>query len=291
MENAARRIPMIIVNGRVSQRSFNRWRYLPATIAALLHRFDLCLAQSQADGERYAELGAPRVSVTGNLKLDVPAPPANAGKLAVLQAAVEDRLVFAAASTHPGEESAAIEAHRRLKASFPNLLTILVPRHPERGIGVVEIAHTAGLTAVMRSRGALPDKGVDIYVADTLGELGIIYRLAPVVFMGGSLIDHGGQNPIEPAKLGAAVLHGPHVWNFAAIYSALDEAKGAEEVRDAGRLAVRLGALLKDATERTNMAAAAKVTVAGLSGALGRTLNALEPYLLQLRLEQRQSDA
>jgi 3-deoxy-D-manno-octulosonic-acid transferase len=291
LASAARKIPMIIVNGRVSERSYNRWRHLPGTIAALLERFDLCLAQSEPDGERFGNLGAPHVSVTGNLKLDMPAPPADPAKLSALKSALEGRLVFAAASTHPGEESVAIEAHRRLKSSFPNLLTILVPRHPDRGIGLVEIASGAGLTAVMRSRRALPDKGVDIYVADTLGELGIIYRLAPVVFVGGSLIAHGGQNPIEPAKLGAAVLHGPHVRNFAEIYSALDAAGGADEVTDAGRLAVRIGALFKDSTERKNMVAAAKVTVAALGGALDRTLGALEPYLLQLRLEQRQGDA
>jgi 3-deoxy-D-manno-octulosonic-acid transferase len=282
---------MIIVNGRVSERSYNRWRYLPGTIGSLLDRFDLCLAQSAADGERLNNLGAPRVSVTGNLKLDMPAPPADAQKLGALRAALDGRIVFAAASTHPGEESAAIEAHRRLKTLFPNLLTILVPRHPERGAGVVESASAAGLSVVMRSRGQLPGKAVDIYVADTLGELGIIYRVAPIVFMGGSLIDHGGQNPIEPVKLGAAVLHGPHVWNFAEIYGALDDAQGAQEVADVSRLTVRVGSLLKDAKERSRLVTAAQQTVAALGGALDLTLSAIEPYLLQLRLEQRQSDA
>jgi len=291
VESATRRVPMIIVNGRVSERSYNRWRYLPGTIGSLLDRFDLCLAQSAADGERLNNLGAPRVSVTGNLKLDMPAPPADAQKLGALRAALDGRIVFAAASTHPGEESAAIEAHRRLKTLFPNLLTILVPRHPERGAGVVESASAAGLSVVMRSRGQLPGKAVDIYVADTLGELGIIYRVAPIVFMGGSLIDHGGQNPIEPVKLGAAVLHGPHVWNFAEIYGALDDAQGAQEVADVSRLTVRVGSLLKDAKERSRLVTAAQQTVAALGGALDLTLSAIEPYLLQLRLEQRQSDA
>ena len=107
-----------------------------------------------------------------------------------------------------------VEAHRRLRANFPDLLTLIAPRHPERGDGVAEIARAAGLAARLRSRGELPDAATEIYVADTVGELGLIYRLAPIVFIGGSLVRHGGQNPIEPAKLGAAILHGPHVGEF-----------------------------------------------------------------------------
>lgn len=291
METAARRIPVILVNGRLSERSYKRWRYLPGTIASLLGRLDLCLVQSETDGDRYAALGALRISTTGNLKLDAPAPPFDPSKLIELRAALDDRMVFAAASTHPGEEVAVVEAHRQLKGSFPRLLTILVPRHPERGAGLVEIAHAAGLTAVLRSRGVVPDRSIDIYIADTIGELGIIYRLAPLVFMGGSLIDHGGQNPIEPIKLGAAILHGPHVWNFAEIYSTLDSNHGAQLVMHGGHLAARVEALLKNANERIRIVNAAQATVEELGGALDRTLAALEPYLLQLRLEQRRADA
>src|SRR3954453_9866496 len=277
---AERSIPLILVNGRLSERSFTRWRYLPHTIGALLRRFDLCLTQSEPDAERYSELGAPRVSMTGNLKLDVPAPPVDAGKLTAFRAVVRQRPVIAAASTHPGEEAVIIDAHRRLKQSFPGLLTIIAPRHPERGSGVVEIATAAGLNAIARSRGLLPDRGTDVYVADTIGELGLIYRLAPIVFMGGSLVRHGGQNPIEAAKLGAAILHGPHVFNFAEIYDALDAAHGAELVADADRLTAGFGAWLSNAAERERAAAAARKTVDALGGALERTLQSLEPYLM-----------
>jgi 3-deoxy-D-manno-octulosonic-acid transferase len=280
-------VPLILVNGRLSERSFTRWRYLPTTIRALLSRFDLCLTQSGGDAERYGELGAPRVSITGNLKLDVPAPPVDAGALADMRMVARDRPLIAAASTHAGEEAVVIDAHRRLRESFPGLLTIIAPRHPERGTGVVEIATAAGLNAIARSRGYLPDRDTDIYVADTIGELGLLYRLAPIVFMGGSLVRHGGQNPIEAAKLGAAVLHGPHVWNFNEIYSALDEAHGAEEVLDVNRLAVRIGAWLTDAASRKQVADAGLATVEELGGALRRTLAAIEPYLMQLDLERR----
>jgi 3-deoxy-D-manno-octulosonic-acid transferase len=143
----------------------------------------------------------------------------------------------------------------------------------------------------LRSRGELPDPITDIYVADTVGELGLVYRLAPIVFIGGSLIEHGGQNPIEPAKLGAAILHGPHVWNFAEIYGALDRAHGAETVTDASKLTAALGAMLAQPEMRCRVADAARAIVDSLSGALERTLHSLDPYLMQLRLERRDDNA
>ena len=289
--SAERRIPLILVNGRVSERSYNRWRHAPGMIAALLRRFDLCLAQTAAYAARYRDLGAPRISTTGNLKLDVPEPPADHDNLSKLKSAIGDRVTIAAASTHAGEETTLIETHRRLRHTFPRLLTIIAPRHPDRGPGIVEIARDAGLSASLRSRGRLPDAQDDIYVVDTLGELGLVYRLAPIVFMGGSLASHGGQNPVEPIKLGAAVLHGPHVWNFAELYEELDSARGAELIGDVGRLTVRVGALLTDAKERAAITGAARETVERLGGALDRTVTALDPYLMQIRLERRISHA
>jgi 3-deoxy-D-manno-octulosonic-acid transferase len=286
-----RRIPMILINGRLSERSFNRWRYLPGTIEALLQRFDLCLVRSVEDAERFGTLGALRITTTGNLKLDAPALDVDENKLSRLRHAVAGRTVIAAASTHPGEEAAIIDAHRRLKNGFPGLLTLIAPRHPERGAEIVDLAKRAGLMAVLRSRGHVPLRNTDLYVCDTIGELGLVYRLAPIVFMGGSLVTHGGQNPIEPIKLGAAVLHGPHVSNFTEIYSALGEARGAELVADPGALTLRIAALLKDPEERHRLVGAAQTTVQLMGGALDRTLAALEPYFLQIRLENPPLDA
>jgi len=286
---ARRKIPMILVNGRISERSFRRWRLVSCASAALLGRFDLCLAQSDANAQRLARLGAPRVSTTGNLKLDVPAPPVDTATLHRFNALIGLREVVAAASTHAGEETAVIAAHRRLRAKHPNLLTVIAPRHPERGPSIADIAKVAGLSVGMRSRGELPKRDVDVYIADTLGELGLIYRIAPIVFMGGSLAKHGGQNPIEPIRLGAAVLHGPHVWNFAELYATLDLAHGAELVDDEEALTTRLGGWLADQSARTAVAQAGVDAVEKLSGALERTLAALDPYLMQLRLEQRAS--
>jgi 3-deoxy-D-manno-octulosonic-acid transferase len=286
---AGRKIPMILVNGRLSERSFSRWRLAPGVIGALLDRFDLCLTQSAADARRYQQLGAPRVSSTGNLKLDVPAAPVDESTLHRFNALIGLREVVAAASTHAGEEAAMIAAHQKLRAKCPTLLTVIAPRHPARGPGIAEIATAAGLSPALRSRGDLPKRDFDIYIVDTLGELGLIYRIAPIVFMGGSLASHGGQNPIEAIRLGAAVLHGPHVWNFAEIYAALDAAHGAALVTDERMLAARLQAWLADPAARAQAANAAGRTTEQLAGALERTLAALDPYLMQLRLEQRAS--
>ncbi|HKS85555.1 MAG TPA: 3-deoxy-D-manno-octulosonic acid transferase, partial [Pseudolabrys sp.] len=206
VETSARGIPMVLVNGRLSEDSFRRWRRLPRSIAHLLLQLDLCLSGTAADAKRFSELGAAQVATTGNLKLDVPAPPADRAALDALRSAVGDRPVIAAASTHAGEEEVMVAAHVRLRSTFPGLLTLIAPRHPERGPAVVGATTAAGLSAALRSQGELPKRSTDIYVADTVGELGLIYRVAPAVFMGGSLVKHGGQNPIEAAKLRTAVL-------------------------------------------------------------------------------------
>ncbi|MGI8525223.1 MAG: 3-deoxy-D-manno-octulosonic acid transferase, partial [Pseudolabrys sp.] len=190
-------------------------------------------------------------------------------------------------STHPGEEAIVVQTHLILRARFPRLLTIIAPRHPVRGAGIAEIAAGGGLTSALRSLGELPDNDTDIYIADTVGELGLLYRLAPIVFIGGSLVRHGGQNPIEAAKLGAVVAHGPHVGNFREIYQALDEEHGAAQIADAPSLAKRVAGWLADPESRAIAADAARVTVEQQSGALERTLAALEPYLMQLRLGGR----
>jgi 3-deoxy-D-manno-octulosonic-acid transferase len=288
---AQSRIPLIIANGRLSEDSFQRWRALQKTAKALLGRFDLCLAQSSVDADRFARLGAHNVHVTGNLKVDVEPPPVDTDKLKALRNAIGNRRVVAAASTHPGEETAVIEAHRRLQKTFPGLLTIIAPRHAKRGTEIFDLANNAGLSAVTRSRGKLPKPTTAIYIADTMGELGLVYSLAPIVFIGGSLVDHGGQNPIEAIKLGAAVLHGPKIRNFAEIYAALDAAGGAEQIVDSDQLQMRIGAWLNDTSARDKAAEAGTKTVKRLSGALERTLSELEPYLLQLRLDRRITDA
>ena len=291
LSSAERRIPMVIINGRMSQRSFPRWQKFRGTISALLECFDLCLAQSDLDAERFSALGCPNVVTSGNLKLDVQGPPADVKKLERLKEAMQRRLVFVAASTHPGEEEIILEAHRRLAPQMPQLLSVIVPRHPNRGAGIARMLSAAGMKVSLRSQDNEPGGGTEMYVADTLGELGLFYRLAPVVFMGGSLVAHGGQNPIEAIKLGSAILHGPHVFNFTEIYEALDQAGGAARAETDDDFLKSLGYLLANPIARQRSVGAAEEVVHRLGGALDRTLAALEPYLLQMRLEAGAPDA
>ncbi len=291
MAASERNVPMIVINGRMSPRSFQRWRAAPATMHALLGQFEMCLAQSQGDADRFSALGSPHVFNVGNLKFDVPAPPADPQKLEQLVAATRGRPIVVASSTHPGEEEIVLDAHRRLASYFPQLLTIIAPRHPERGSQVSQAAHAAGLRSARRSQGAAPVDETDVYVADTLGELGLFYRLSPVVFVGGSLVNHGGQNPIEPIKLGASVLHGPHVTNFGDVYRALDEAGGAQLIESGETMVKQIGRWLEDKEARQRAGASGRAVVDKLGGALERTVAALEPYLLQLRLESGTSHA
>jgi 3-deoxy-D-manno-octulosonic-acid transferase len=291
LSSAARRLPMVLINGRMSHRSFPRWRRITATISALLGRFDVCLAQSHVDAERFTALGSRNVVTTGNLKLDVAAPPADPAKLERLMAVTRGRPIIVAASTHPGEEELWLETHRTLAGFFPSLLSVVVPRHPNRGEAIARTIEASGLHVALRSREELPIATTDIYVADTMGELGLFYRLAPIVFMGGSLVPHGGQNPIEAVKLGASIVHGPHVFNFTDVYQALDGAGGARQADTQEALVKQLGQLLADPAARQSSVDAAERVVERLGGALDRTLAALEPYLLQLRLEMGAANA
>ncbi len=279
LETRAHDIPLLLINGRMSTSSYRAWRRRPGMSRPIFSAFDLVLAQNDALAERFAQLGAPRALGVGNLKADAPPPPIDADERRRLAAALAGRTVWLAASTHQGEDEIAGEAHKIMRQTLPGLLTIIAPRHPERGPSIAETLRGAGLNVALRSEGKLPDPTTDIYVADTIGELGLFYVLAPVAFVGGSLVPHGGQNPVEPVKLGAAVLTGPTWKNFADSYGALIKAGGAREVTDAASLAQAVRDLLGDPGARTEMTKRAEAVIAAMSGALPRTLDALEPYL------------
>ncbi|SFG75323.1 3-deoxy-D-manno-octulosonic acid transferase [Methylobacterium gossipiicola] len=286
-----RAIPLLLVNGRISERSFRGWSRTPRTARALLSRISVCLAQTEADAARFARLGAPRVSVAGNLKYDSEVPPVDAQEHAHLRDCIGDRPVWVAASTHPGEDAVVAGVHAALKRRWPSLLTIVVPRHPHRGGDVAARAAAEGLRSARRSQGERPHGEIALYVADTLGELGLFYRLATVVYLGGSLVERGGQNPIEPTRLGAAVLHGPHIFNFSQVYGALDAAGGARCVADGADLAVALDELLADPARIDAMARAGAAALAPFEGAVDRTLAVLDPFIAQMQLAELASAA
>ncbi len=272
-------LPLAIVNGRISERSFNRWRKAPRFIAALLGRFDLCLARSEDDGERLAALGALNVLVVGDIKFDAPTLPADRRELAELAGLTSGRQIWIAASTHEGEETIAAAAHNRLRQVFPDALTLIAPRHPERGEAILRQLEAQGLVCALRSRGDPVKPGTAVYVCDTIGEMGLFYRLAGVVFVGKSFAGGGGQNPIEPARLACAILHGPMTGNFADAYAALDGAGGALAVARPEDLGEALIALFANAARLRAMARSAGDTVERRAGAVERSMRALKPLL------------
>jgi 3-deoxy-D-manno-octulosonic-acid transferase len=278
LETKGEGIPLLLINGRMSSSSFKRWRRRPGLSRPLFSAFDLVLAQNDSLAERFAQLGVARTLDVGNLKADAPPPPADLPGKRRLAAAISGRIVWLAASTHPGEEELVADAHKKMKQDQPTLLTIIVPRHPERGKPIAE-ALGANLRVALRSEGQLPEASTDIYVADTIGELGLFYALSPIAFVGGSLIERGGQNPVEPIKLGAAVLTGPNWQNFRDSYTELLKASGCKEVGNAASLADAALGLLKDEGARKEMTRRAEAAIAAMSGALPRTLAEIEPYL------------
>lgn len=275
----ARGIPLALVNARLSERSFRRWRRAPRLISGVLRAFDLVLAQSADAASRLHQLGAPTAEALGNLKDDAPPLAADPAALAELTAGVGDRRLWLAASTHEGEETAAAAAHRHLGARHPDLLTVIAPRHPPRGGEIARVLRAEGFRLAQRSAGDAIEPDTEIYLADTLGELGLFYRVSPVVFVGGSLIPHGGQNPLEPARLGCAILYGPHMENFRDAVARLREAGGAIELARAEALGNALGGLLDDEAMRTRLADEAARVAAKLGGALDRVWLRLEPFL------------
>jgi len=243
---AERGIPALLVNARMSARSMRRWQQWPKTAAWLLKPFRAIYAQTATDAERFRALGGQEVQSIGNLKLAAEALPAEEGALREAANLLGPRPRWLMASTHPGEETAAGRLHKRLAERFPGLLTVIVPRHPPRGAAIAAELRAMGLNVAQRSQRETPAPGTDIYLADTLGELGIWYRLVPIVAMGGALIPHGGQNPLEPARLGAAVVAGPHMFNFSEAIADLIQAGAAVSVNDETALGDALTALLAD---------------------------------------------
>lgn len=275
VESDARHIPLALVNARMSQSSFERWQRRPGFARALFSRFRIVLAQSDVLARQFAELGAPSAMAAGNLKIDAPPPPVDAVELQRLEAALAGRPRLVAASTHDGEEAIVAAAHRMLSRALDGFVTILAPRHPERGAAVADMLRSQGFSVARRSLGELPGQRTDIYVADTIGELGTLYALAPVAFVGGSLVAKGGQNPIEAIRHGAAVLTGPNWSNFADAYGVLLARGGAQEVRSADALASCVLALAANPAELERVRFSASEALKSLSGALQRTLDAL----------------
>jgi len=274
-----RQIPLILVNARISNKSFSRWRVASPIAQKIFSSINLCLAQDYTNAARFLSLGTKDVRITGNLKFDVATPLIDMAELSSLNQVIAARPVWAAVSTHLSEEEIIIDAHLAIKQQRPGLMTFIIPRHPDRGRDIARIAQLRGLTVALRSVGVFPSKGIDIYISDTVGETAMIFRSIGLVFMGKSLIAGGGQNPIEPAKFGCAIIHGPHVENFKQVYDLLGYAGAATRVENGVALTQAVSSFLSHPSEMRRKGRAAKEAVEKFTGASRKTIEALGPYL------------
>lgn len=247
------KIPVMLLNARLSARSQKRWQHISGTARILLQSFSTILTQTDHDATLYRALGAENVKIAGNLKFAAADLPADQNDLQSLTTAMQGRPLWLYASTHKGEEEMACRIHKKLLAEIPDLLTIIVPRHPERRQDIVAACAVYGLNIQYRSDNKTPPApDTHIYMADTLGELGLFYRLAPVACIGRSFSDDGGggHNPIEAAQLGCVVIHGPYIQNLREIYHDMDKAGAALCVNDEADFTATIKTLLMQPDKR-----------------------------------------
>ncbi|MEM8793523.1 MAG: 3-deoxy-D-manno-octulosonic acid transferase [Pseudomonadota bacterium] len=280
IETSARGVPMALINARVSEESVRKWAKAPKMIAHMLSLFQMIVTQDRETGERLNRMGADPglVQVGGNLKALARLAPPQPGELDMIRRALGDRPVWLAASTHEGEEEAILNAHLSLPMET---LLILAPRHPERGDAVADMIEKRAIRVLRASWGDRPTDETRVWLADTIGQMGLWLRLAPVTFVGGSLVPSGGHTPFEPALFNSAILHGPNTVNFGPAYALLDEAKGAWPVASATDLAIGVGALLSNEEKRKELTDAAQILFNDVPDpeALTRKLAALSPRL------------
>lgn len=271
---------MIIINGRMSVKSYNSWqKYAVLMIYQMLNCFELVFAQSEDDIRRFRALGARDVRCVGNIKYDAAPLPCKEADLFAIQQEIGTRPTWLAASTHDNEEEQLVQAHLLLAKTRPDLLTIIVPRHPQRGEEIAKLLSSHGKVALRSHKDRItPD--VKFYIADTLGELGLFYRLCEITFMGGSLIKHGGQNPLEAARLRCCVLTGTYTDNFSDIYAEMEKLTIAIRVKNAAELAAQIDRLMQNSDAIVKIQMLAKEWLQGKSGATSRIVDILAPIFV-----------
>ncbi|HBC7138043.1 TPA: lipid IV(A) 3-deoxy-D-manno-octulosonic acid transferase [Proteus mirabilis] len=277
-----RKIPLIIANARLSERSAAGYQKLGSFVKTMLRKITLIAAQNQEDGERFITLGLKRshLHITGSLKFDISVTPELAAKAVALRRQwAAHRPVWIATSTHEGEEAIVLDTHKKLLAQFPQLLLILVPRHPERFAKAEQLTQEAGFKYTLRSSDAIPDAQTQVVIGDTMGELMLLYGIADLAFVGGSLVERGGHNPLEAAAHAIPVLMGPYTFNFKNICAKLDQAEGLITVTDSDSMATAIASLLNDEDYRRYYGHHAVEVLHENQGALLRLLTLLSPYL------------
>lgn len=277
-----RHIPLIIANARLSEKSSRGYRRLGRAMSDIMQKITLIAVQSQDDADRFISLGVKpdHLSVTGSIKFDISVTAEQAAQaLTLRQQWAAYRPVWIAASTHDGEEQIILQAQRNLLAQIPTLLLILVPRHPERFPIAEELTRAAGMSYITRSSGKIPTAETQVVIGNTMGELMLLYGVSDLAFVGGSLIEHGGHNPLEPAVHAIPIIMGPHTFNFKDIGDKLERAGGLVRANDALSLTAAVAQLLTDEKLRLEKGRLAVEVLHHNQGALDRLLHLLEPYL------------
>lgn len=277
-----RHIPLVIANARLSARSAAGYKKIGGFVRNMLHCITLIAAQNQEDGDRFVELGLKRsqLTVTGSLKFDISVTMELAARAVTLRRQwAPRRPVWIATSTHDGEERILLAAQRKLLEKHPDLLLILVPRHPERFATAKDLVQKAGFSYILRSRSETPSGCTQIVIGDTMGELMLLYGIADLAFVGGSLVERGGHNPLEAAVHAIPVLMGPHTFNFNDICARLSQAEGLITVADTDSLVKEVETLLTDEDYRRYYGRHAVELLYQNQGALQRLLQLLEPHL------------
>ena len=287
LELGARRIPVVLVNARMSDRAYRGWRKWPWMAEALLENLSMVIAQSDQDGERFAALGARPVAVSGNLKTDIEPPPVNELELRRLTTQIGKRESWAALYTHPGEEAAAGEVHRLIRVRFRDVLTVIMPRDAARADAIEAELVALGLSVARRSRQDKVTDKIHVLLFDAPGEAALSLRLADVVFFGGSLYADSGENPIDAVMLGAAVLSGQGIGQYKDIYQPLLNQGGIRLVRDKEMLAGAVNYLLRNEEARQKIADSGQAALGTMRGALDRTIRGLEPFIHPLVVKAR----
>lgn len=278
----ARDIPAVLINARLSPRSFKRWQKFRSSITDILSTFTIILSQTEQEGEYYKALGAQNVYVTDNIKYSADALDYSEQDFGKIHARIKNRPTWLYASTHKGEETLACDIHAELKQRIPDLLTIIVPRHPERGREIVPLCEKFDLDTLTRGRSKrLPDADTDIYIADTLGELGLFYSLSPIAVIGRSFSDDGGggHNPIEAAQLGCSVLHGPNVQNLQDIFDDMNQCGAAVKVEDKEQFIEELQKLFSDQSYLQNLQNKANDFAGAKTRVIDTVMDHLKPLL------------
>lgn len=275
--------PLVMVNGHVSEKSFNNWQKYGSFSKQIFSSFSACFAQSKIDADYISKLGAKNVINAGNIKYDAAPLPYDESKLNEISAVIGRRPIWLAASTHKenndSEEVMVAKIHKEMKAKYPDLLTIIAPRHPARKDEILSELVEIGVNVAVRSMDNKIESTTDIYLADTMGELGIFYRIAPIVFIGGSLVPRGGHNPLEPARLGCAIIVGQYTFNFTEINREFIEKHAMIVASDAEILQIEVLDMLVNSEKVAKLAKAAGQVVQEKTGIIDNIVKGISPYI------------